>query len=102
MLLNEAFRHGERTAEIDAVHNYYENLVIDFLYTHREILPEDADDEYIADVACVALNHLPPRYIRFEVDMAFYLSPDELHEMNKKIESAVTDAVSFVKSRGEG
>jgi hypothetical protein len=51
------------------------------------------------DVSCVALNHLPPRYIRHDVDMSFYLSPIELDEINNKVNNAVKHALEFVKKR---
>ena len=63
----------------------------------QQTIPDRLDDgNYIADVACVALNNLPPRYIRYSVDMAFYLSPDERQEMLNKVQDAVTLAVSLV------
>lgn len=36
----------------------------------------NVDSDYLSDVACVALNRLPARYIRHEVDMAFYMTQD--------------------------
>ena len=54
----------------------------------------------MADVACVALNRLPPKYYRYEVDMAFYMSPNELNEVKTKVEEAVEEAISFVIEHG--
>ena len=83
-------------AELGSVHNYYEGMVFDIL---RQILGERfGNNDYTADVACVALNHLPPRYIRHDVDMAFYLSPDERGEMHDKVEKAVRIAIEFVEN----
>ena len=79
---------------LDSIHNYYEGLVFEAL---QQQLPEDyGNNDYIADVACVALNHLPPRYIRHNVDMAFYLSPNERQEMSEKVTQAVLKAIEFV------
>lgn len=78
----------------DTVHNFYEPLV--FRYVADTLAREQHDSEYLADVACVALNHLPPRYIRHDVDMAFYLSPGERAEIEKKIADAVRSAVMFI------
>jgi len=50
----------------------------------------------MADIACVALNRLPPRYIRFEVDMAFFMTPDELVQTNNSVIKAVDEAITFV------
>lgn len=80
---------------IDSIHNYYEHLVLDKLVGLHKSGDIEADD--ISDVACVALNNLPPRYVRYDVDMAFYLSPDEYQEIENKIETAVSKAIKFVK-----
>lgn len=79
----------------DTVHNFYEAPV--YRYVADNLSGKNGDPEYLADVACVALNHLPPRYIRHEVDMAFYLSPSERAEIDKKIADAVAFAVAFIK-----
>jgi len=52
------------------IHNWYELLVYDKL---RQMSRGDLDlnDEQLSDVACVTLNHLPPRYVRHSVDMSF-------------------------------
>lgn len=77
-----------------AVDNFYERLVIDAIEATRE--PEDSSD-YLADVMCVALNRLPPRYYRHTIDMMFYLADEELREMKDKSLSAVKSARDFVK-----
>jgi len=78
----------------DNVHNYYEKLV----YTRviLNIKKKKLDMDYLEDVACVALNHLPPRYIRFDVDMIFYLSPEERLEMEKKVDAAIELAINLI------
>lgn len=86
-------------ADIDTIHNYYENLVLEKLQERHQRGLITA--ETIADVACVALNRLPPRYIRFDVDMAFYLSPKEYQEIDNKVENAVDEAMEFVRLRGQ-
>mgnify|MGYP006139518791 CR=1 FL=1 len=52
-----------------------------------------------ADVACVALNRLPPRYIRHEVDFAFYLTDRERIDNERSISEAVNFAFEFVQAR---
>ena len=82
--------------ELDSIHNYYEGLVFNAL---REKYPEHfGSNDYIADIACVALNNLPPRYIRHDVDMAFYLSPEERQQMIDKVDQAVIKAIKWVDS----
>lgn len=81
------------SVEFGGIHNYYENQVIEAVY---DILGKDQSPDRVADIACVALNHLPPRYIRHDVDMRFYLSPEERNEMANKVKVAVEDAIKFV------
>ena len=57
------------------------------------------DDELLADVACVALNRLQPRYIRHEVDFAFYLSERERNDSERQVADAVEYAFGFVQAR---
>ncbi len=93
MLLSHESPLGLPT-ELDSIHNYYENLVFKTL---QEKLPERyGNNSYTADIACVTLNHLPPRYIRHDVDMAFYMSSKERREMIEKVEHAVDQAIEFV------
>ncbi len=81
----------------DNVHNYYEHLVFEHLKRTNDRANSDGD--FFADVACVALNRLPPRYVRHDVDMTFFMTPNELDEMSKRIASAVDEAVNYVESR---
>jgi hypothetical protein len=94
MLLSTPNRYGDLPSELDSIHNYYEVLVFEEIKS--SITESKRDPDYIADIACVALNHLPPRYIRYTVDMAFYLSPEERQEMSDKVKKAVSDAIEFV------
>jgi hypothetical protein len=55
--------------------------------------------ELLADVACVALNRLPPRYIRHEVDFAFYLTERERSDNERLVADAVEFAFGFVQAR---
>ena len=62
--------------------------------------PAIADDAgLLADVACVALNRLPPRYIRHEVDFAFYLTEKERAANARLVAEAVQFAFEFVQAR---
>ena len=57
------------------------------------------DPELLADVACVALNRLQPRYIRHEVDFTFYLSDKERSDTERHVADAVEFAFGFVQAR---
>jgi hypothetical protein len=97
MLLSNSSPASQPVA-IDNIHNYYEPMVLEEIQRQLQGAVRDAD--FIADVACVSLNHLPPRYIRYAVDMAFYLSPKESQEMEEKVSAAVRAALQFVEQRG--
>ncbi|OFC68874.1 late competence development ComFB family protein [Alteromonas confluentis] len=78
----------------DDIHNYYEHLVLQRLSELELDKTKSAD--YLADVCCLALNQVPPRYIRFEVDMAFYLPQSERQQMEMNVESAVEKAMRYL------
>lgn len=78
----------------DDIHNYYEHLVLDRI-TEMKIAGEK-DENYIADLCCLALNQLPPRYIRYEVDMSFYLAQNERQQMEMNTLEAINKAVKFL------
>jgi len=75
--------------------NYCEVLVQEEFLRRKE--KEDlASVDYI-DVACVALNKLPPRYYRHTVDIIFYMPETELDALRKQVAEAVTLAIEFVQ-----
>lgn len=78
------------------IHNYYEKMVADQLTD--EFGKDYSDPDYLADIASVALNRLPPRYYRHEIDMAFYLPPSEHREMEEKVKQAIEEAIEYIKS----
>ena len=79
----------------DDIHNYYEKLVMQHFSLSK--FNEKYDEDYIADLTCVVLNQLPTRYIRHEVDMAFYLPASERFEMETKVKIAISKAIEFMK-----
>ena len=79
--------------------NYYERLVFDYINDTLIEQYSDVDDEFFLDVACYALTRLPTRYMRHEIDMAFYLAPGERTEMLKQVEESVNSAAKFIHSR---
>jgi len=80
-----------------AIHNYYERLVYEQLARATDSSQQEAN--FVADVACVALNRLPPRYVRYDVDMSFFLSPLEYDEMLDKVAEAVNFALDYVEHK---
>jgi hypothetical protein len=83
----------------DDIHNYYEKLVIQHFSNAN--FNEKYDEDFIADLTCVVLNQLPTRYIRHEVDMAFYLPPSERFEMESRVKSAISKAIEFMADNKE-
>jgi hypothetical protein len=78
----------------DDIHNYYEHLVLERIEVLG--LNKTKDEDYLADLCCLALNQIPPRYIRFEVDMSFYLAQSERQQMEMNAVNAVNQAISFL------
>lgn len=86
--------------EFTSVRNHNEHVVFDAVMRNAPRYPGLAHNpQLLADVACVALNRLPPRYIRHEVDFVFYLSERERGENERHLNEAVDYAFGFVQAR---
>lgn len=83
-----------------SVHNHHEQAVFDLVEAEAARQPGFAGEaDLIADVACVALNALPPRYIRHSIDMNFYMTDQERRASESAVSAAVYSAFAFVRSR---
>ncbi len=82
----------------EQVHNYYERLVFEEVARMSNAYAHYSAD-MLADVACVALNRLPARYVRHDVDMMFYLTEHERHAIEESLIEALTFAFSMVGER---
>ena len=82
--------------DIGSIHNYYEALVGDYLINDA-LQGEEYDQDFLEDVACLALNRLPARYVRHDVDMAFFLSTRERETMQTLVTEAVLDALAQIR-----
>lgn len=82
----------------ESIHNFYEQPVLDAVTAAAARYPHLSAD-LLADVACVALNRLPTRYIRHPVDLAFYMPDKERIENERAIVEAVQHAFEFVQAR---
>ena len=60
-------------SNFEQVHNYYERLVFEEVLRRAAKRPDLMPDA-LADIACVALNRLPARYVRHDVDLMFYVT----------------------------
>jgi Late competence development protein ComFB len=86
--------------DFTSVRNSNERAVYEAVATAAAGHPGLAHDpELLADVACVALNRLPPRYIRHEVDFVFYLSERERGDSERQLQDSVEYAFGFVQAR---
>ena len=82
----------------DGIYNYYERIV------HEEVIKvlsaENSDYKIddAEDIACLALNQLPAKYVRHSIDTVFFLVEGECENMNKAVVQAVKTAFDRVKS----
>ena len=81
----------------DDIHNYYEKLVIDYINLNN--LDKRFPSDLLSDLCCIVLNQLPSKYIRHEVDMAFYMPAAERYEMEMNVRESVKRALEFMDSR---
>lgn len=86
------------SADFETIHNHHERAVFEAVLAARAQYP-NVPAGVLADVACVALNRLPPRYIRHEVDYAFYLTEQEREANTVDLAKAVSYAYEFVQAR---
>lgn len=86
--------------DFSSVHNIHEKAVFEAV---QQAAPRHpglvSSDDLLADVACVALNRLPARYIRHDVDLAFFLTERERLDNERAIAEAVEHAFGFVQAR---
>lgn len=83
----------------DTIHNHHERSVFDAVLATSPRFGHLSDPQILADIACVALNRLPPRYIRHDVDFSFYLTERERAENEQAITEAVEFAFQFVQAK---
>ncbi|MBK1695087.1 competence protein ComFB [Chromatium weissei] len=84
---------------LSSISNYYERLVLERLHEVLKFEQTPLDDEYIDDLACVALNYLPTRYIRHSVDFTSHLSDSELKNLHLEVADAVSFAMATMQRR---
>ncbi len=82
----------------EQVHNYFERIVFEEVARLSSSHPDYSAD-MLADVACVALNRLPARYVRHDVDMMFYLTEVERRAIEESLDESLAFAFDFVGKR---
>ena len=80
----------------DNIHNYYETVVLSRLNEMVAADFADSDPQFLEDVACVALNQLPARYIKHDIDMFYFMTIDEREKLEYDVHKAVTSALEYV------
>jgi competence protein ComFB len=86
-----------RLIDFTSMENYYVRLVVQHVTAEHGNSPLAEQPGALEDVACLALNQLPPRYVRHSIDTAFYLSVEEQQDMIRAVKLAVDRAVRFVE-----
>lgn len=82
------------------VHNSHEKAVFDAVTAMAPRYPAIADNaDLLADVACVALNRIMPRYIRHTADLAFFTTEKERAATARDIAESVDFAFGYVQAR---
>jgi len=81
------------------ISNYYEQLITDHLWKLGEQAAEPFSLIFKEDVACLALNHLPPCYVRNAIDKGIHISDQQYQEMVAAVEAAVEQAIRQVLCR---
>jgi Late competence development protein ComFB len=100
MRASQPIHNLSTSTDFSSVRNHNERAVFEAVQQIAENYPGvNHSPELLADVACVALNRLPARYIRHEVDFAFYLTERERAESERLLLDAVDFAFGFVQAR---
>lgn len=82
----------------DNIHNYYEKCVANEIQRKIQANELENNEDFLSDIACVALNKLPAHYLRHDVDMAFYMTTEEREKKAVKVKEAVVAAIDFVRT----
>lgn len=86
------------STDFSSIRNHLERPVFEAVLAAHPRYP-GVDSSLLPDVACVALNRLPPRYIRHAVDLAFYQSEKERNDNERAVLDIVNYAFEFVQAR---
>jgi hypothetical protein len=81
----------------ESARNYQETLVFDRVQEWASKYPQFAmNEDMLVDAACLALNMLKPRYIRYSIDMMFHISNAERAQEAAVLDAAVAEAFKIV------
>lgn len=77
--------------------NYYEQLVTDRLWQLKEEAAEPFTQSFLDDVACLALNSLPPCYVRNTIDKSVAITEKDYQDMRNTTNVAIEKAILKVR-----
>lgn len=80
---------------LDSIFNYNERLIVEEMA--KQLANDACTEEQLSDIACLALNKVPAKYIKHSVDRAFYMSNDERAELEGSVRESVKEAIKFIK-----
>jgi Late competence development protein ComFB len=81
----------------ECVDNHREPMVRELIEEVAARTPAlQANPELLADIACIALNTLKPRYIHRPNALKKYMTPQERESSRREAQSAVQSAFEFV------
>lgn len=89
------------TIDFSDLHNYYEPLIYNYVLETVSVTEKIDDEELLKDLACLALNHLPARYVRHDVDMAFFLTSRERLAIQSAVVEAVDEALQQIRKSSQ-
>lgn len=84
------------------INNYYERLVVDQLWNMVQKSKAPLTQDFIDDVACLALNRLPACYVRSMVDKSSYITDKTYQEMENAVAEAINQAIEQVRLNPRG
>ncbi len=87
-----------KTMSFESIHNYYEQLVLDRISELATSTLSGETEDFLCDVACIALNQLPSRYVRHNVDTVFYMPIQEREQVQQEVFETVNRAIHYVNS----
>ena len=86
--------------DFSSVYNTREKTIFEAVAAAAPRFPGIADDAgLLADVACVALNRMPPHYIRHSTDLAFFTTEKERQAVLRNVAESVDFAFGYVQAR---
>ncbi|CAH0535152.1 hypothetical protein VST7929_02813 [Vibrio stylophorae] len=78
------------------VHNYVERILGQKIYEFG--LHDKYSADQLADLCCLVLNQIPPRYIRHNVDLLYAMSESEQIELSRRVTETLFELEARVQS----